>query len=485
MHRREFLGRASAIASGLTGAVVAPPSRAASGTYVASSVIAWHGAVTTAIAASVSGPTVAARALSMVYEAVYNAWAVYTKGADFTLPGLRKLPKGDNKTSNKTIAIGYAARAVLADLFPLQTQLFDQTLAQVLLGLPTTAPDALAASQNGQLAGATLVQARYADGSNQHGELAAGAYADYTGYRPVNDPYLPLVDPLRWQPLVVTNAAGVTSAQKCLTPFWGRVRPFALSSGSALRPSFMPFGPSLAEIEELVRLSAALNDETKVQVDFWANNPGSVTPPGQWCKFAAIVSAADCNTLDQDVVLFFTLGQAMLDASIAAWECKTAYDSARPITLLRHYYAGQQIRAWAGPGLGTQTMDGANWRPYQRTTNPTPNFQEFVSGHSTFSAAAAHVIAELRGDAITLAFDFPAGGVGLEPSVPAVPMRLSWPSLSSAAAAAGMSRRYGGIHFEQADLKGRALGKAVGQAVMRRGTALYGGASVSGGDNKG
>jgi hypothetical protein len=64
-------------------------------------------------------------------------------------------------------------------------------------------------------------------------------------------------------------------------------------------------------------------------------------------------------------------------------------------------------------------------------------------------------------------------------------MRLSWPSLSSAAAAAGVSRRYGGIHFEQGDLKGRALGKAVGQAVIRRGTSLYGGASVSGGDNKG
>jgi hypothetical protein len=270
-----------------------------------------------------------------------------------------------------------------------------------------------------------------------------------------------------------------------MTPHWGRVRPFALSSGSALRPAFTPFGPSLIEIEEMVRFSAELNDETKVQVDFWANNPGSVTPPGQWCNFAATVAATDGNTLDQDVVLFFTLGQAMLDASIAAWDCKVAYDSARPITLLRNYYAGQSIRAWAGPGLGTQTMDGSLWRPYQRTTNPTPNFQEFVSGHSTFSTAASQVIGALRGDAITLAFDFPAGGVGLEPSVPAAPLRLSWPSLSSAAAAAGLSRRYGGIHFAQGDLKGRALGKAVGRAVLQRVAALYDGASGGVGSNKG
>jgi hypothetical protein len=480
MRRREFLGRASAVAGGLSGSVaVLPPALAGSPAYLPSAVIAWNGAVTAAIAASASGPTVAARALAMVYEAIYNAWAAYVKGADFTLPGLRKLPKEANRTSNKTIAISHAAHAALVDLFPLQAPLFDQTLAQLLSRLPTSAPDALAAAQNGLLAGATLVQARFADGSNQHGELAPGAYADYTGYRPVNDPYLPLVDPLRWQPLVVTNAAGVTAAQKCLTPHWGRVRPFALSSGAALRPRFEPFGPSLAEIEELVRFSAALNDETKVQVDFWANNPGSVTPPGQWCQFAATVAAIDGNSLDQDVLLFFTLGQALLDASIAAWECKVAYDSARPITLLRHFYAGQQISAWAGPGLGTQLMDGSVWRPYQRSTNPTPNFQEFVSGHSTFSAAAAQVIAAWRGDDVTLAFDFPAGGVGLEPSVPAVAMRLSWPSLSSAAAAAGLSRRYGGIHFEQADLKGRALGKAVGQAVLRRGAALYG--SVPGG----
>lgn len=474
MKRRQFLSRASAVASGLTGVVAAiPAAQAAKPAYVPSTMIAWNGAVTTAIAASASGPTVAARALSMVFEAAYNAWAAYTKDAEFTLPGLRSMPRAQDKLGNKTIAIGHAAHATLMDLFPTQAPLFDQTLAQALAGLQTTGPDAVAAAQSGRLAGATLVQARYADGSNQHGELAPGAYADYTGYRPVNDPYLPLVDPLRWQPLVVTNAAGVTAPQRCLTPHWGRVRPFGLSSGSALRPAFVPIGPTLAEIEELVRLSAALTDETKVQVDFWANNPGSATPPGQWCRFAAIIAAADANSLDQDVVMFFVLGQALLDASIAVWDCKLAYDAARPITLLRHFYAGQQIRAWAGPGLGTQTIDGSTWRPYQRSTSPTPNFQEFVSGHSAFSAAAAHVLAALRGDDIALAFDFSAGGVGLEPGVPATAMRLAWPSLSSAAAAAGMSRRYGGIHFEQGDLKGRALGKAVGQAVLRRAATLY------------
>ena len=78
-------------------------------------------------------------------------------------------------------------------------------------------------------------QFRHADGSNQLGNLAPGAYADYTGYVPVNTPD-DVIDILRWQPLRLTNTAGVTTVQKFLTPQWGRVKPFALASGSVFRP---------------------------------------------------------------------------------------------------------------------------------------------------------------------------------------------------------------------------------------------------------
>ena len=166
--------------------------------------------------------------------------------------------------------------------------------------------------------------------------------------------------------------------------------------------------------------------------------------------------------------MFFMLGQAMLDASIAAWDAKRAYNSVRPISAIRTACAGQSIQCWGGVGNGVATMPGENWMPYQRPTNPTPNFPEFASGHSTFSAAAATVLAALRGNQISLVFSFPARSIPFDPTVPGAAATISWPSFSAAAEAAGLSRRYGGIHFAQGDLKGRALGVAVGITVIKR-----------------
>lgn len=475
MKRRKFLAHTGAAASL---ASLYRPTLAADGGALPtgpSPVIAWNGALTAAIAAGFSAPTVAARALSMVYEAVYNAWAAYGSLAAFTLPGLRYQPKSDWKAVNKAIAIGYAAYGVLVDLFPARRSTFDGTLAQTLAGLSLSTTAALAARQLGSAAAVALLQARQRDGSNQLGDLTPGglAYADWTGYAPLNGPDA-IVDPLRWQPLRVTNAQGVASVQQFLTPHWGQVRPFALSSGAALRPTFAPFGPTQAEMDQLIAFSAGLDDTAKAQIDFFANNPGSVTPPGQWTKFAEVVSATDGNTLDQDVVLFFVLGQAMLDASIACWEAKRYYDSVRPVTAIRWFYRGQAIPAWGGPGSsGARTIAGESWMPYQRPSLPSPAFPEFCSGHSTFSAAAAACIAALRGsNSIALGFTFPAGGVPFDSTMPTAPVTLRWASLSDAADAAGLSRRLGGIHFEQGDLKGRALGRQVAQAVLAKALTL-------------
>ena len=468
MKRREFLTQTGAVGSSLA----LMHSAGAVQTYEPSVLIGWNAAVTSAIAAARFAPTTAARALAMVYEAVYNAWACYDGDASFTLSGLRKRPASERRTNNTAVAVSNAAYAVLVDLFPAQQSRFDLALASANAGLSLTSQDAIAAMQVGQFAGAALLQARHADGSNQLGDMTASAiaYADTSGYLALNN-YDSVVDPTRWQPLMVT-LAGVTSVQTFLTPHWGRVRPFALSSGSALRPAYTP-GPSLAEMDQVIAYSAALNDTSKVLVDFFANNPGSVTPPGQWMKIAEIVSAADANSLDNDVRLFFTLAQAMLDASIACWDTKRAYDSARPITAIRYAYGNQTIQAWGGPGMGTVTMLGANWRPYQRATNPSPAFPEFVSGHSTFSGAAAAVLAALRGDSFDLSFSFPAGGVPFDPSVPAAPVTLRWASFTDAAAAAGLSRRYGGIHFERGDLQGRQMGRQVGKVVLSRAANLF------------
>jgi hypothetical protein len=304
----------------------------------------------------------------MVFEAVYNAWAAYGSSYHFTLAGLRTMPRSEWTSVLKQIAISNAAYTVLNDLYPGQRASFDAALSKALAGLATTTRPGIAAAQLGQQAAVALLQSRHGDGSNQHNN-----YADTSGYVPVNTPDA-VLDAMRWQPLRVPTASGGTAVQVSLTPHWGNVRPFAMASGSALRPVWTPTPPSATDMNELIELSAALDDRTKCQVDFFANNPGSVTPPGQWMKFCELVSRNDQSSLDRDVILFCMVAQAMLDASIAAWDCKRAFDYIRPISAIRHFYRGQTITAWTGVGRGPGPVLGENWMPYQRVTSPTPNF---------------------------------------------------------------------------------------------------------------
>lgn len=437
-------------------------------------VLRWNRSLTDAIAATFTQATIAARAASMVNEAIYNAWAAYDLSADFTLGGLWRRPFWEFSDTWREVAISHAAYTVLVDLFPSQKAVLDAQLA-------LRAPDSTVyrwlgygqqARDLGLSVGNKLLQARRYDGSNQYGDLAPGAYSDTSGYVPVNTP-TQLIDPTRWQPLYVLDAQGVWGVQKFLTPHWGKVRGFALSSGSQFRPAYNAAGgPTQAEMQQLIDFSANLDVNWKALVEFWAANPGTVSPPGQWLQIAEAVSNYDNNSLAQDVRLFFGVSQALLDAGIAAWDAKRAYDSVRPVSAIPYYFNGQTIRAWAGPGLGTQTIQGQAWRPFQRPTNPSPPFPEFLSGHSTFSASAATVIAGLRGsDLIPLTGYVTAALPKFEPVGQQI--NFSAGSLSEAAGWAGLSRRVGGIHFERADLLGRALGKQVGNQVLARCRAVF------------
>jgi hypothetical protein len=173
--------------------------------------------------------------------------------------------------------------------------------------------------------------------------------------------------------------------------------------------------------------------------------------------------------------MFFALSNAMFNAGIVAWDAKRTYDSVRPITAIPFLFHGKTIHAWGGPGKGTVEMDGARWIPYQAATFLTPPFPDYVSGHSTYSAAAARIL-ELWtghddfGDSVTLT----AGSSKIEPgTTPAQSVTLSWQTFTAAANEAGMSRRYGGIHFRAADLAGRLLGRMVAWQSLEQGTELF------------
>jgi PAP2 superfamily len=154
--------------------------------------------------------------------------------------------------------------------------------------------------------------------------------------------------------------------------------------------------------------------------------------------------------VNQDGKLFFALANALFDASIACWDCKRAYDSIRPVSAVHYLFNGKTVTAWGGPGKGTVSdMPGENWAPYQKPTVVTPPFPEYVSGHSTFSAAGAYVLQQYTGsDTFGDSYTQSAGSSLIEPGfgIPQTAITLSWPTFSAAAVEAGMSRRYAGVH---------------------------------------
>jgi hypothetical protein len=207
----------------------------------------------------------------------------------------------------------------------------------------------------------------------------------------------------------------------------------------------------------------------------------------------------------------------MHDAAISAWSIKGWYDYIRPISAIRYMAdKGQcsnenlsnyhpegiplleglievveendplagiinqnvgkiKLFTWRGhdfindpdedqAGVGWILSD--NWWPYQRPSFVTPPFAGFVSGHSTYSRAAAEVLTRLTGDAY-----FP-GGIGefeakqndflVFEKGPSMDVTLQWATYRDASDQCSLSRIWGGIHPPADDIPGRIIGEKVG-----------------------
>ena len=335
------------------------------------------------------------------------------------------------------------------------------------------------------------------DGANQ-----SGNYANTTGYKPkasVFNPSAPnpTIDST-WQPLQVgTDAQGNPIYQNPLTPQWGGVKPFASNTASLVPSEILrPYDSSgnlnqafVAEVNEVLDLSMNLNGTQKAIAEYWEAGPGTSYPPGVWMEFTNGLIRDRQIGLDQAVQLSFSVAQSLFDAGIAAWATKYTFDSVRPITAIRQLYYGKSTTANGTPLTDWRktAITGDQWQPYQNPGALTPNFPDVASGHSTFSTAASSVLRNLLGSnlfgkSVTLAnnasryspngFDGVSGGSG--PSI-----TLAWPYLSGAAEQAGISRLYGGIHFNDGNWRGQMIGAQVGAAVTTKAQSLFQGGEDS------
>ena len=501
--------------------------------YHPSPVVLWNEVMLAAVRHGPPRPTVITRSLYLVHQAMYDAWAAYDANAQpVYLPGDLKRPFEEHTDANKAAAVSQAAYQMLIVLFPAyetNSHAFSSLLKMQGYQALDEVGESDSAASIGYMAAAAVLAGRADDGSN-----AANNYADMITesypelYQPLNSadptagnaPGGPDYDPNHWQPLrvptgVVTDEYGQPMAdpdipesffdQVFLTPHWGDVEPFALSAGNQFRPPAPPqygsdepyidaLGQNMTndeafrqQVGEIADISGGLTDNQKVIAEYWADGPRSETPPGHWNALAHGISERDQFGIDEDVKLYFALNGAVLDAGISAWDAKREYDYVRPVSAIRDLYSGKMIEAWGGPDKGTQLIPAEKWQPYQQSTFVTPPFGEYVSGHSTFSAAAAEVLTRFTGsnifyDGETILYyeDFnqdgipdilgqhivSVGGNKFEGS-PSEVIVLQWPTFQDAANEAGISRRYGGIHFQDADLYGREMGKEIGAQAYK------------------
>lgn len=451
--------------------------------------VLWNRAALEGVRGSHMGAPMVSRALAIVHTCMYDAWAAYDERAIGTeLKRALRRPPAERTLANKKQAVSYAAYRALVDVMPAGTaRVYARQLRDLGYDPTNQSTDITTPAGIGNVACAAVLEFRHHDGANQLGDLAPGPYSDWTGYAPANAANnlaaARVANPNRWQPLVYVNADGDLVSQRFLAAQWSSVIPFALSRGDELRSS-RPFpGPAVfgtveysLQAEELVAISAGLTDRQKAIAEYWKDGPNSEQPAGHRALLAQFVSQRDNHDLDLDVKMFFALTNAMFDAGIAAWDMKRTFDSVRPITAIPLLFRGRTIRAWGGPGKGTVQMDGANWRPYQPGADPTPAFPEYVSGHSTYSAAAARILTLFTGSShFGASATVAAGSSKIEPEAPAEAVVLRWESFSDAADEAGISRRYGGIHFRSADLAGRELGRAAAREVWSKAIAYFDG----------
>ena len=530
-----LLARWTILAAGLSFAACASATVCAPLTVASQTVVTdWNCAALTEITpvASTIGPPPSARALAIAHTCMYDAWSVYDATAAPTLGAPARRPAVERTDANKAKAISYAAYNCLMNLFshaPGDAPAVRLAAVMTAHGYDPndTSTDPTTPQGIGNVAAARVIRFRRDDGSNQYGRLGTSGvpYSDYTGYTPRNAPLpycnpqtaascpvpLNIADPLHWQPLI--NSAGVT--QHFITPQWDHVTPFALTSATEfdnqIPPPDIQADPTVppaqnshyqANVVFTVQNSEALDLQRKLIVEYWADGPNSVLPPGHWGFFAQFVSARDHHSIDDDTKMFFAMHNASFDASIVCWHAKRMYDGVRPITAARYLAQGTTVTAWGGYGAGgagtppgtgpgAPPVGAANaiylaqgWIPYNPGSNLSPGFPAYFSGHSVFSRTSATVLQLFTGsDLFGYSQVLPTNFGRVEPcppyfcptGIPAVPTTFTYPTFSSAAAEAGQSRLYGGIHFSDDNTTGQTVGALIGQQAWAQSQLYFAG----------
>lgn len=384
-------------------------------------VLQWNDVLLQAIRNDRTAPPLAARQMAIMHVAVYDAVNSIDRRHAPYLVQLDVHPR----TSPEAAAAAAAASTLMA-LFPAQQAEFQTQLTEALASIPDgrAKTDGI---QLGQTVASRVLAHRASDGSD----------ALVT--------YVPGSAPGDWQP----TPPGLATA---VLPQWPGVQPWAMQAADQFRPAAPPdltsaaYATDLLQVQQVGAADSAVRTQEQTEIArFWSNGAGTSTPPGHWNLAAQTAAEARQNSLQQNARLFALLNIALADAAISCWDAKYEYNLWRPVTAVRGADTDQNPATEADAGWTSLLV--------------TPAFPTYTSGHSTFSAAAAAVLTSYFGTD-QIAFD-------LASETPGAADR-HFQSFSEAAAESGMSRVYGGIHFQFDNQAGLASGRQLGQYVARR-----------------
>ena len=260
--------------------------------------------------------------------------------------------------------------------------------------------------------------------------------------------YLGSNDPGKWRPTPPDYLDGV---EWC----WNTMKPLVLDSASQCKPVPPPVYSTdtasmfFREAKEVYTIGKNLTEEQRTIARYWDDNPfviehsghmmfgnKKITPGGHWMGIAAIAAKQSKADAVATARGFALTAVALYDAFIACWDEKYRSSVVRPVTVINE-------------------LIDKNWVAFLQT----PPFPEYTSGHSTITASAATVLAELYGKNYAFLDTSDLAYIG---------MQRNFTSFEAAAAEASISRVYGGIHYRNSVDQGAAAGKKVGQLIVDR-----------------
>jgi len=358
-------------------------------------------------------PFAAARTMAMVHTAMFDAVnSIEGRYAPYKVK--ESAPPG----SSPEAAAVAAAHAVLLNLFPDQKTDLDAAYTASMAQVPDGSGKATSISV-GEKVAIEILALRTSDGAD----------APNT-YRPTTAPGV-----------YVMTTLPVGSQ-------WGSVTPWAMERGSQFRPEALPqltspeWASDYNEIKGIGRKKSTLRTSEQTDIArFW-----TITGPASWDPIVRQLAATSGRSLIENARLFALVEIATADAYIAVFDAKYTFNFWRPITAIRN-----------GDIDGNDATEREpDWEPVV----DTPLHPEYPCAHCITSSAAATVLESEFGTGPVRALTMTS------PMAPGVVRK--WITIRQWADEVSSARIYGGIHYRNSTVVGKAMGRKIGELAAQQ-----------------